>query len=253
MKLKSLVVLTALASTCSAFANIGFENDAELFLVVWNKNVGSYALDLGVSMNSLLDGSLAPFSMSVGPRYQTFLTAIGALINEPVGLDRGTLWAVFAADGEGLLNNDFRSVITMVNNVPFNLSTLSANDTRDFTQALSFYAQATANTGSHGVTGTTSVHGDSYNPLGTEAFFDQRSWTFANSNNWSGNAIGSVPINLISLSIPDIFAVVANSNPTGYSVRFDGQTVTVVPEPATVALILVGLAAVVGAARRRRA
>ncbi len=258
MRLKTTLKQAALAlgvgACLPALAGINNENAAELYLMVWDEEVGSYSLDTGISIEDLLAGSANPagfsFSRSVGPAYAQFVAADTNPGDISANGGTGTRWALYATDGEGFADpGDFRYLTTTFMNATPKIDNLTAN-TLIPNQGL--YAIGVNQTGTH--TPDFAVNGESFNPKGDAAAFIETNY-FATAGVFAGNE-KSTPAALWFVTgasyEPFDSALIERLNGTA---SFDGNqvsfNVTAIPEPGTYAMLLAGLGAVGFIARRR--
>jgi hypothetical protein len=254
MQLKKLAIALAVAASLPAMAGINTFNDAELYLVVWDENVGSYTLDTGISIDTLLAGAANPagysFSVNVSATYASFLAADSDPDDILPGGLGGTRWGLFAADTEGFADpGDFRYITTSnMNGMP-----MVTNDTANtLIPNVGNFVLGVNQTGTH--TPNLAFNGESFNPKGDSAAFIETNY-FGTAGLFAGNARGTdADLFFISASSYEPFDSATINRLMGVA-SFDGSaisfTVPAVPEPETYAMLLAGLGIVGFMARRR--
>lgn len=258
MKLTRFAAALGLAAAAvPAFAAIGtIDEQTELFGVVWDESFGSYALDLGVTLNDFRAAANTPgysFSRSVGAAYQKF-TAADKDPNDGTQFT-GTRWAIFAADvqsfGDAGEADGYRYLTTSfgTDKPRIDNSQLQAG-----TGTVSLKATEISATGTHNIADV-AQNGESFNPKGESGFFDESQNSFSNAGTWAGNkpnTSSKVYYFFTSSGDPTVdstrvdFGGNANFNGTAFS-----YAVAAIPEPSTYALLLAGLLTVGFVARRR--
>lgn len=261
MNLKKLAMAAALVCSAPAFAGLNpIGDDAELFGIVWDENVATYAIDFGVTITQLANATTSFTLGSVGGANWASYDAADTNKADFASFE-GTRWAIFAVDEEGFnfIDGDLRWFGTSTGNVkpqPDNITLDSMN----------------GGTGTGGIIGIFNNNGmgvnyaentDLFAAKGTPAHFIEGNFN-GGLGFFAGNAIGSTA-DLFYCTNKDGFdafgpaacgqfstpGTLANGR-TGVSVTFDGQSfVAVVPEPGTYALMAAGLLAVGFMARRR--
>jgi PEP-CTERM motif len=247
MKLKFLAAAAALLCGVNAHAAIDTTGPkSEVFAMVWDDAIGTYAIDLGVTMNDLFSGA------AVGQLGAAVTGSNAWAAYAAADTDRGdfmpfsgTRWALFALDTEGDIFDQ--------GSLNLLLSTRDAsspmNDEAAFQSSLETLKTLTGN---FGLNVFPAVQGDAYNAFGTIGHFTEALLT----GRWNaGNAIGSAS-SLFNCTDTGNFgngpaACVASTS----TVTFDGATfsaVAAIPEPGTYALMFAGLLTVGFFASRRR-
>jgi hypothetical protein len=253
--LKQAALAIAVGACLPAMAGINNENAAELYLVVWDEEVGSYALDTGLTIDDILAGSANPagysFSRSVGPAYAQFVAADLDPNDLSASGGTGTRWALFATDGEGFADpGDFRYLTTSFMDATPKIDNLTFNTVLG---RKSLYAITVNQTGTH--TPDFAINGESFNPKGDAAAYIETTY-FATAGVFGGNAVNTpAALWFVTTASYEPFDSALIERLNG-SVSFDGQQVSfnvaAIPEPGTYAMLLAGLGAVGFIARRRQ-
>lgn len=242
----AVVAASALASSFTpAFAGIDVTNNAELFLIVFD-GTASYSKDTGIKLDTFLGASrlanttASNFSMNVGPLYANFASTANLQ------------WALLAVDAEGTGDPlDYRMLATGTNNVRPNF--LDAGNLQNDVGSMSLAIGAMNQTCACGPVGST--HGETFNAKGTVAYYDDSILLAASTRTTNRIGVSSsvwLAVNPSYDSSEDTLmtkmAGTASFNGTSF-----GYTVTAVPEPQSLALLLAGLGVVGFVARRRHA
>lgn len=239
MKLKVLAAAAAVLYGANALAAINTIDDkAEVWAMVWNDAIGTYALDLGVSKGDLFSGTASgKLGAAVSGTAWTSFTA--ALKSEPAS------WSLFAIDTSGDIFE--QGSLNILFSTPGTKAPVLAES--DVEATISSLKNLTGN---FGLNVNPLIQGDAYNAVGSSGHFTesdslQGSWKVA-------NAIGAKS-NIFNCTDSGGFGNgPAFCSASLTQVTFDGTSFTaaVVPEPSTYALLLAGLLAVGFIARRRR-
>jgi PEP-CTERM motif len=243
MKFKQIALVAALsAALAPAFAAVNNLNTdaAELYIVVFNDDVGSYTLDLGVTLGEFKAGAVTAgytFSRTVGSAFPDF----GA---NPVswGLQADSVDGAFSGSEAAMLTTTIGGGAPSSNFVNWEQSVF----------VMGQFAQQINVLGSH----FTQANGDQFSAKGEAGHYTEQ--VYIGSLGFGiGNAAGaSSPLYLLSGAADN--ATLLSQKFVGTAV-FEGRTFTYtsnivsppIPEPGTYALMLAGLAGVVGFARRR--
>ena len=270
MKLKTLVAALAIVLGAPAFAAIapGTSGNGELFLVVQDSAAKvSFTLDLGITMDSFLSSyktnGYFPKSWNAAADSNWAAFDVAADVNASV-------WAVLALDTTGALATvgGHRLLTTVEVGKQATIGgTANKQLTDGLTQAAGFFTAINA-TGTHGPQANFAINGSSvnYETDNGRAYFGESGGLTANLNGNASfkntNVIGAESLMFYvtrsgpsQLASAKVFSEQLSYAPGVGPVRvtFDGQQLTMVPEPGTYALMLAGLAAVGFIARRRRA
>jgi len=254
MKLKKLAAALALAAAgAPAFAAIDTSNNSELFAVVWDETVGSYTMDLGISLNTFLANASTAgygFSAAVGGAFAQYTAADTNLADGTA--TSGTRWALFAVDSESFGDPTDTRYLTTANGagVP---PTVTNGTLNTIVPQLATFAADASQTGTHGV--AVANNGNSFNPSGSLGTFVESTY-FGNPALGlnAGNLIGSsssvyfydnTSYDLDALASRAAFAGTASFNGSTFS-----YTVAAIPEPGGIALMLAGMSALGFVGRR---
>jgi hypothetical protein len=253
MKLKFVAAAAAVLCGANAFAAINtIDGDAEVWAMVWDETIGTYALDLGVTKDALFSGAITgQIGASVIGADGTPTKAWADYIKADTDLTdfkpfEGTRWAVFAIDNEGdpFVQQGAQSVLFSTPSATPPM--LSESDVTGSLGGLTFL------TGSFGLNTTPSVQGDAFNAAGSAGHFTEAGSLVGR---WSaGNKVG-LTSNLFNCTDTGGFGFGdAACTASASLVTFDGVkfSVSPIPEPGTYALLLAGLLTVGVVARRRR-
>lgn len=270
MKLKTLVAALAVILGAPAFAAIApaTTGNGELFLVVQDSAAKvSFTLDLGIRMDSFLSDYKAAAYL---PKHWNVAAAANWAAFDAVADVNASVWAVLALDTTGALGavGGHRLLTTVevgkqatIGGTPNKLLT------DGLTQAAGFFTAINA-TGTHAPQADFASNGSSVNfeTDSGRAYFGEAGGLTANLNGNASfkntNVIGAESLmfyvtrsSASQLASAKVFSEQLSYAPGVGPVRaiFDGQQLTMVPEPGTYALMLAGLAAVGFIARRRRA
>lgn len=266
MKLKALAAAMLAALSLPSFAAIQNNDDAELVLVVWD-STASYAKDTGLTIDQLVasSSSAAGYSFTLdlstagGAAWTQFLGADGQLAAD-------TRWALVAADAAIALSptapNDLRLLSTLSpSTVPANFLNLDWSVSQQQVGADKLIS--INQTGTHTPANNYAFNGESYNPVGTLAYFPPSDALGSLNFNTSLAIGGSSNLVLTTGSdefdgfAPILATRLGNSQYLG-NAAFNGTTlaytVQAVPEPGSIAMMLAGLGALgfVGSRRRRQ-
>ncbi len=246
MKFKQLALAAALSvAIAPAFAKISFTDDtSEIFALVFNDDLGSYSLDLGITLGDFKAGAITAgysFAANIGTAYPS------AFAGQTVS------WGLIAVDADGFSGSEFSMLI---------------GGSNGFTPPANFvnWEQAAATMGGFALTlsskdsGPTghfqAVNGDEFSAKGEVSQYTDN--VFIGSLGYPiGNAVGtSTPLFLLSSADNTTLDIQKFQG----LASFDGQTFryasTVVPpppipEPGTYALMLAGLVGLSAVVRRR--
>jgi len=191
MKLKKLAAALALAAAgAPAFAAIDTSNNSELFAVVWDETVGSYTMDLGISLNTFLANASTAgygFSAAVGGAFAQYTAADTNLADGTA--TSGTRWALFAVDSESFGDPTDTRYLTTANGagVP---PTVTNGTLNTIVPQLATFAADASQTGTHGV--AVANNGNSFNPSGSLG-------TFVESTYFGNPALGLNAGNLLGV------------------------------------------------------
>jgi len=253
MKLKFLAAAAALLCGVNAYAGINIENNAEVFGVVYDEKIGTYAVDFGITWKDLL-ALQGPLNLATVTGSANWGNYIAADTNRnDFSQFEGTRWAIYAADSEGFnfIDGDLNFLTTSAGGLTPKL-TNEGVELATYTVGPSLAAALDQN----GLTPDPLVQGDAYNALGSPAHFIEFNFYGQSTGFQAGNAIGTDLTNLYSCTTSGFIP----SEPgactlSSVQVAFDGVNFTAtapIPEPGTYALLLAGLATVGFMARRRR-
>ncbi len=243
MKFKQLALAAAMSAVIApAFAVVNNLNTdaAELYIVVFNDDVGSYTLDLGVTLGDFKAGAVTAgysFSCTVGAAFPDF----GA---NPVswGLQADAVDGAFSGSEAMMLTSTVGGGAPSSNFVNWEQSVF----------VMGQFAQQISILGSH----FTQANGDQFSAKGEIGHYTEQ--VYIGSLGFGiGNAAGtSSPLYLLAGAADNATLLSQKFDGTA---SFDGRTFTYtsnivsppIPEPGTYALMLAGLVGVAGFARRR--
>lgn len=259
IKLKQLAAATALACAAPAFAGIAdWNDDAELFGIVWDEAFATYVVDFGITWGQLR-GASGSFTLATtgGANWASYVAADTNL--NDFSKFEGTHWGVYAVDIDGFHILDETGFISTTSGGV--LPTLNNEFQRTMTDRLSFL---TGKYNQNGLTPNLALNGDLFAALGQPAHLLETDLG-VNFQFFTGNAVNSGPVALSTCRGGNFAGGFDDYAPAdcgyfmtdagrGVSVNFDGNTfsaVVAVPEPGTYALFAAGLLAVGFVARRR--
>lgn len=261
MTLKKIAAAALVAATVPAFAGIETispNGEAELFGIVWDEAVGTYAIDFGITLAQLQNAPAGTSVLgSVDPSLWSQYTLLDTNLNDYQPFE-GTRWGIVAvADIQGFAGapGTQEYYTTLKGDVlPTTLSdgsleqTINAMGTGGYALTLGF----------SGMTLNPANHLSAVAAVGSPAHFIESGYG-GGFGVFAGNAIGTTA-RLNVCTYGGFFDSTALASCAGYSnaagavsVGFNGQqfSVTAVPEPGTYAMLFAGLAAVGFMVRRR--
>lgn len=256
MTLKQLAAAAAFACAAPAFAGINtFNGDAELFGVVWDENVATYAIDFGLSLSALASLSGTMSYDVAGANWTAYAAADTNMAD--FGAFEGTRWAVIAVDDDGFsfidgdlnfLSTTTDSVLPTLNNSFLDVQLIGWGQ---FGQ-IGYFNQ-------NGMTPDPAANLDLFAAKGSPAHVIEAGvGPFVSTGNAVGSGFQSLftcsHTNFGGIDFDAACAAMTNGAGDAIQVAFDGTSfqVAAVPEPGTYAMLFAGLMAI-GAVVRRRA
>jgi hypothetical protein len=251
MRLKTLVAALGLVASLPSFATISTNSAtgaSEAFLVVYDAH-GSYALDLGITFNAFLaiPGGTSSLATLSSANWTSFLS----------GADMST-WQYSVIDTNNNFGGNNASVLSTIN--PDDIGNPQGFNSGQINSAngqINNYQQALNITGTH----VSSANGDSFNPVGTPAYFlTLHTDTFNGFAYNNSNAVGTSALveqfqrGQTSFGLPTETALgTALFSQVGSAYQLN-YTVAAVPEPGGLGLGLagVGVLGFIGTRRRTR-
>ncbi len=266
MKMKHIAAATiaacAAAAAAPAFAGIGTgaldnstANNAELVFVLFDEG-RSFTKDLGITLQSFLATANTSFTSSLASA--NFSTYLGADTNLFDGTKTsGTRWALLAVNSEPFAANSGRVLLTTldptqgptsINNGDWfqGVETLGAKF-NDLSQVMN--ANGTANL-------TVGTNGDAYTAAGSQGYFNDGGLNALGFSYYITNVVGASSAAYIESETTDTAEPPISATAVAGRFSFNGTqlayTVSAVPEPGSLAMVLAGFGALGFVSRRRR-